>query len=308
MIGRRAGLGLFVAILGLLVLYGLATEPDERTVAGIGPVEMFSCAPPQEVEGFLIEPVPTPAPRPPRGTVPDTFTPVEAVVCDNGLNDHVSADGTTGYIERRYAGDFTSAIEELNAPSERRSLFTAACGDYSLPAQVDMWLVDAQGNAMEPSHPLSDCGFEKTAGLYEVELLDEIGSTEHDVRIDAAGVGLFFSCSPILTSATPGTLSANDFRISSSGFCRFDASGPAPVFLGADTRDTPIELADARPVEPCSERASTIATTSTFGAASSNWAPVELQVELDGCRRMLADGYLPLTAPDDVITAITDSD
>ncbi|MDJ0396554.1 hypothetical protein QMK17_24950 [Rhodococcus sp. G-MC3] len=312
MIGRRTGLTAFVVVLIALATYGILSTPKPRDVAAIGAVDAFVCALPQDVGGFLAAvPLTFPGPaRPLRGTVPDSFEPVEAVVCDVNLGPHVEADGTVTYFERHYAGNFESAIEEFNAPSARTPIFDAGCASYSGAPLTDMWLVDAHGQAMEPSYPLSDCGFDSTRGLHEVLELAEIDSAEHRLRIDVAGISLFFSCLSVMKPPTPGPHSLLDLPWFPSGFCRFDTSGPDPKFLGADVNDVASSpdfsgaLPDLQPAGPCTEQATSIATTSSAGSISTDWMPVEIHVELDGCRRVLADGYVPLVAPQALLDAI----
>lgn len=162
MLGRRTGMAALLVVLMALAAYGLQSTATPRDAAVVGSAEAFVCALPQDVSVFSTPPAPFSVPgraRPPPGTVPDTFTPVMAVVCDIDLRNHVAADGTATYVEGHYTGDFDSVIEALNAPSARRSMF---CSSYDVAAPVDMWLVDADGRAMEHSYPLSDCGIDNT--------------------------------------------------------------------------------------------------------------------------------------------------
>ncbi|QCB49524.1 hypothetical protein E5720_09920 [Rhodococcus sp. PAMC28707] len=311
MIGRRTGITALVVVLMALAAYGLQSTATPRDAGVVGSAEAFVCALPQDVGGFLTPPSPFSSPgrvRPPPGTVPDTFTPVMAVVCDIDLGNHVAADGTATYVERHYTGDFDSAIEALNAPSARRSMF---CGTYGVAAPVDMWLVDADGRAMEPSYPLSDCGIDNTLGLYEIVKLDETAAVEHSVRIDAAGISRFFDCSPVSRALTPGPESLTDFPWLPSGFCRFDTSDAVPLFLGADRYDVDSGpdafdvLGDLAPAAPCAQRATSLATFSLSPSPVSNTGePLEVHVELDGCRRILADGYQSLSAPTEFVDAL----
>ena len=305
---RRVGLTLFLVVVTALATYGVVTTPDPRPVAEIGRAGQFVCALPQDTGRFLAEPPPQQFghQRPARGTVPDGFTPAAAIVCDIDVGSHVDADGTTVYYERRYTGDFGKALRALDAPPTRRSLFDVEClADMSAPAPVDMWLIDDAGRAVEPSYPRGYCGLDNTLGLIEIQSLPEVGAVEHRLRLDAAGILYHFSCPPVLPEPTPGTRSLLDQHVSPSGFCSFDTSGPEPEFLGGDRYDNTANLdwnaalAGAAPAGSCAERATTTAATVLTGI-DNEYAVIEL----DGCKRVLADGYIPLSAPAVLLDAI----
>ncbi|MDQ1179493.1 hypothetical protein QE449_001407 [Rhodococcus sp. SORGH_AS303] len=311
--GRHVGLALFLVVTVALASYGVLTTPEPRSVAEIGSADHFVCALPQDVGGYLAPPPPqqSVAPRPARGTVPEGFEPVAAVVCDIGIGDHVEADGTVTYVERRYAGDFGSAVRELNGPPTRRSIFDAEClASVLAAAPVDMWLVDVDGRAVQPSYPRGDCGLDNTLGLAEVLELPKVEATEHSVRLDAAGITYFYSCSPIVSTPVPGSRSLLDLTLTPSGFCRFDTAGPDLMFTGADryesepSLDWNAALIDVEPAGPCGERGTSLATTSTQSTIGDELVMIDVHIELDGCRRILGDGFTPLSAPASVVDSI----
>lgn len=312
MVGRRIGLVLFVVVMAGFVACGEYTEPEPRPVASIGSVDDFTCALPQDVVAYQRFPgsyAPSTNPRPIPGTVPDSFVPAEAVVCDIDLAPRIGADGVATYFERHYSGDFGSAIQAFNAPSARRAFLPGSCGDYSLAAPVDMWLVDADGRAVQPSYPLWDCGFENTTALGEVLELPEKYAVQHTVAIDAAGIEYFYHCSPVYSAPVDGTEEI-DFPFWPSGFCYFDNVGQSPAFANASMFSTsdisPDWEALLRGLEhavPCSERSNSIATSSS-GMMSLDGTTAQVHVELDGCKRILADGYAPLAAPDYLVDSI----
>ncbi|MDJ0359839.1 hypothetical protein [Rhodococcus sp. H29-C3] len=83
------------------------------------------------------------------------------------------------------------------------------------------------------------------------------------------------------------------------------------MFLGADRYDVQsgpdafAVLADLAPAAPCAQRATSLATFSLSPSPVSNtWEPLEVHVELDGCRRILADGYQSLPAPTEFVDAL----
>ncbi|WP_415976218.1 hypothetical protein [Rhodococcus sp. 077-4] len=206
MINRRTGLTTFVLILFALVAAGVFSEPRARPVAEIGLADAFECAPPY---GEYVEPRPLAeletGPRPSPGTVPSSFTPVTVVVCDNAITGPAAADGTAHFIETHYGAEPLALTDALNAPSARRSLFPGACdtSTYSMPALLDTWLVDADGRAMEPSYPLSDCGFARVGVLWDALPQVEATFVEHKVHLTDEDIRLLYSCSPVPTSQSP---------------------------------------------------------------------------------------------------------
>ena len=309
---RRVGLTLFLLVVTALAAYGVVTTPDPRPVAEIGRAGQFVCALPQDTGRFLAAPAPQrfDHQRPARGKVPDGFTPAAAIVCDIDVGRHVDADGTTVYYERRYAGDFGAALRALDAPPTRRSFFDVEClGDVSAPAPVDMWLVENAGRAVEPSYPQGYCGLENTLGLFEIQSLPGVSAAEHRLRLDASGILHHFSCPPVLSEPTPGTRSLLDQYVLPYGFCSFDTSGPEPEFLGGDQYDNTenldwnAALAGAAPAGPCADQATSAAATVLTGMNDGEYAVIEL----DGCQRILADGYVYLSAPAALLDAIRDA-
>ncbi|MGF0313772.1 hypothetical protein [Rhodococcus sp. IEGM1428] len=315
--GRRAGLTLFVAVLLAMTAYGVATTPQPRTAAQIGSADSFVCPLPQNVSGSAD--IPTAAdrsavsPRPAAGTVPTTFAPTSAVVCDTFTGDTVAADGTVSYFERHYSGDFGPVIEALNAPSSRPA-WPIFCGtsEYSMPPLTDMWLIDADGRALEPTYPIGECGFDNTLGLYEIQSLTEISAVELYARLDPTAIDLLFNCPSALTTLPiPGPRSLLDLPIFASGFCRFDTTGPVPAFTGARTLDIaePVlsqeVLADLPAATPCTETATSVVAVTVTDPATSDWGPVTIAVELDGCRRILGDGFIPIMASPNIVTALS---
>lgn len=95
-----------------------------------------------------------------------------------------------------------------------------------------------------------------------------------------------------------------------SGFCRFDTAGPDLVFIGADRYESEpyldwnAALTDFEPAGPCAERATSLASTSTQSTVGDELVIIDVHIELDGCRRILADGYAPLSAPTPFIDSV----
>lgn len=311
MTSRRAGLTIFLVVVAALASYGVLTTPESRPLAEIGVASQFVCALPYDVSGYVSPPAPQ---RPVRGTVPDTFEPAFAVVCDTALQKHLDADGTATYFERIYSGDFSATIEDLNSPHSRPSIFDTYCAASSLAAMpIDVWLVDSNGRAIQPSYPRGECGLDNTRGLFQIQSLPEVDVVEHRVLLDAGGISSSMFCSPTMTTPTPGPQSMLDVQLSPSGFCRFDTTSAAPVFLGADrfeseeSVDWNAALADREPADLCGTPARSVATSTTYTQIRGESVAIEVHIELDGCRRILADGFVPLPAPAAFIESIREN-
>lgn len=315
--GRQTGLTLFVAVLLALTAYGVATTPEPRTAAHIGSADSFVCPLPQNASGSAD--IPTTAnrsavpPRPAPGTVPITFTPTSAVVCDTFTGDTAAADGTVSYFERHYSGDFGPVIEALNAPSARPAWpMLCATSEYSMAPLTDMWLIDADGRAIAPTYPTGECGFDNTLGLYEIQSLPEIHAVEHRARLDPAAIELNFNCpSELPALPMPGPRPLLELSIFPSGICRFDTAGPIPTFTGARIWNSaePVlseeVLAGLPPASPCTDTATSVVAVAVTDSAADDWRPVNIVVELDGCRRILGDGFTPLTALPNIVAALS---
>lgn len=184
-----------------------------------------------------------------------------------------------------------------------------------------MWLVDADGRAVEPSYPLGECGFDNTLGLFEIQKMSQISAVEHRAQLNAETVKLLFGCSPVLEAPPaparptlsppmPDPRSPLELNVFGFGFCSFDTTGSVPVFTGARSYNNtePIlgidVLSRLSPAGPCGEQATSVVTTDTTDPASSGWNPLPVVVELDGCRRILAEGFIPREASASIISAL----
>ena len=82
-----------------------------------------------------------------KGRVPDGFVPTEVVRCTPDL-----AAGTVS--EDHLSGDFTALLAALAVPSERGG--SRSCLDYA-DVRPEVWLVNAQGQAINVTWPLDNC-------------------------------------------------------------------------------------------------------------------------------------------------------
>lgn len=296
----KGRLMLVAVVVAAFAWYMIGTAPAPREVAEVGPAKAFTCAAPTETIGHQTTFTPPPAiARPVAGTVPEDFTPVEAVVCAEFTEGFVDADRSVKYYESHYAGDFSEAIEQLNAPSARTSLLPDDCSMYSMPMIPDMFLLDADGRAVEPMYPPSDCGV-NLSGLFAAQDLPEVEKVEHTIQLTDDGIEALRGCSPEFAVPEPGPRTLEPNTLSFEGLCHFALPGSGPAFRGVTNYgyDDEVALADVmpalRPAPPCTQRATTVFTTIGHDFEAIERDRVRMLVELDGCRRVLADGLVPL--------------
>jgi hypothetical protein len=267
-----------------------------------GPAEIVSaatCRMPVDLDGIAATPPDLVANQPRPGTVPDDFEPVAAITCDPTADRTVNADLTAGFVEHRSEGDFSEAVAKLNARSEGSRIDQDTCGIASMVAIPDLWLIDAAGRAIRPSYPVDECKFQRIGGLRAVEALENVGRVEHRVQLSPDGVEQLMGCAtvPALPVAGAGVPVPGGYTVRSS-VCRyrFDAAGAS--FGGAeslwDSLDPYFEALE--PAPPCTSTASVAAGTSLSLSGPEYTAPVPVLIELDGCRRVLIDGFIPVVA------------
>ncbi len=285
---------------------GFPKEPaPERTPAEI--VATATCGLPPSLDGIAAQ---TPTVSPPRpGTIPDDFVPVAAITCDALPSHAIGADLTISFTEHRWEGDFTAAIAKLNAPSEGLRIDQNSCPIASLAAIPELWLIDAHGRALRPSFPVDECKFEQFGGLREVEALTQTDQIEHLLQLPPEAVDTLMGCSvtpPVPTSGLH-TLTAGEFSIRSA-VCRYRISFSDNQFAGAHELDSSLDetFASLVPASNCSAPATDAVGTSvsTFGSEYSQ--PIPVLIELDGCRRVLIDGYVPLQASPELLQVVSD--
>lgn len=284
---RRFALALVV----LLVAGGCGvwrlTTPD-RPAAGIIDVAMSECAIPYPIGQLQATPT---------ATVPDDFVPVAAVTCDPFLGEEVAADRTVGFSEHRWEGDFSRALELLNRRSEHPALFEGGCGrDYSTAALDEFWLIDQLGRAVRPGFPFDSCGTPKPGGLAAIKELTPMGSIEHRIPLSDDQIYTHSRCRPTYQAPELGTEAIPELLSTGNTFCQFSST----VFVGtASTMDT----LDGLPTAPRCDAVATDIASTTYSDVSTGQDRL-LTVELDGCRRVIADGYAPLQASDALLRSL----
>lgn len=277
----------FAVVIVILAVAGIwhVTIPD-RPVAAIVDAETLGCATP-----YPIGPLQTTS----TATVPDDFVPVAAVTCDPFVSDNVAADRTVSFSAHRWEGDFSRAVEMLNRSSAHKTWFPEGCGDnYSLAVLDQFWLVDDRGRATRPGYPSDSCGLPKPGGLAAIKELTPVGSTEHRIALSDDQIYELSHCRPAYRPATTGTAALASLS-AGSVFCRFSAT----EFVGTSSTT---ETFDGLPPAPDCDAVATEVASTIYVDRPTNEERL-LNVELDGCRRVIADGYAPMQASDELLVS-----
>ncbi|MEH6793115.1 MAG: hypothetical protein V7694_03180 [Rhodococcus sp. (in: high G+C Gram-positive bacteria)] len=214
-----------------------------------------------------------------------------AVMCEGG--DTVEPDGTVVYRELRRAGDFTTAIRLLNQPSQR-ALTADLCPTYSIAEPVQLWLEDVRGRAIEPALPIGECGLPQQDGVVAIEAMAPTDVVEHREPVLGRPRLSVSSCSPHYSDAVVGSQPATGLTIGYM-YCLFD--GRVPV---GTTDEIGISIDDLSPAGPCTTSATRTASTTYVAGWPSDIRT--LTIELDGCRRIIPDGYAPLQATEEILS------
>lgn len=156
----------------------------------------------------------------------------------------------------------------------------------------ELWLVDDRGRAIRPGYPSDSCGLPKPGGLAAVKELTPVGSTEYRITLSDDQIYELSNCRPTYRPPTAGTTMPTS--LSAGGvFCRFSFT----EFIG--TSSTTETIDDLPPAPDCDAVATEVAST-IYVDSFTNQEQL-LTVELDGCRRVIADGYVPLEASDELL-------
>ncbi|WP_207837925.1 hypothetical protein [Williamsia soli] len=130
--------------------------------------------------------------------VPLDFAPVEALVCGEMGKGGPRDNPGDQYLETRYRGEFTVAVEALTGRDRKKQ----TC-DYSLVAMPELWLIDASGGGLIPRYPLDECGGPTLDALKAILELP-VSHKEQRVALPAP-----LATSPTLTFPIPSPGDAN---------------------------------------------------------------------------------------------------
>lgn len=279
---------LFAVVIVVLAVAGIwqVTTPD-RSVAEIVDAQTLECATPYPIGPFR---------KTRTATVPDDFVPVAAVTCDPYLSENVAADRTVSFSSHRWEGDFGRAVKLLNRSSEHTTWFPESCSNnYSLAVLDEFWLVDDRGHAIRAGYPSDSCGLPKPGGLAAIKELTSVGSTEHRIPLSDDQIHELSQCWPTYRPPAAGT--TIPASLSAGGiFCRFSSTD----FVG--TSWTTETVGGLPPASDCDRVATETASTMYLDGVTNQ--DRLLTVELDGCRRVIADGYAPLQASDELLVSL----
>ncbi|WP_149359385.1 hypothetical protein [Lolliginicoccus suaedae] len=288
-----------VLLAATLLVAGAACGNEPRQVAEV--VGEAVCAIPAEAEHYGAIPpaelLPASDARP--GAVPDGFEPVRAITCDRDLAREVSEDMTATFNEYRWEGDLSTAIRLLNG----RDRAQKECVAHSGSRAPDLWLIDAAGSAVRARPPLDECGLHRFAAILEIRALEQIERVEHAVRFAPDSAARWLGCDGAQPVPVPGESPPRTEPFHVGRTCTYQQTGSgATTFAGGR-----IDYARfTEPLEPfygpCSEVATrTVASMMRFPGDGGGLAMV---VELDGCRRVLADGVVPMQASGELLAQL----
>ncbi|MDI9901646.1 hypothetical protein QM716_17465 [Rhodococcus sp. IEGM 1409] len=207
----------------------------------------------------------------------------------------MAADRTVSFYAHRWEGDFSRAVKMLNRSSAHKTWFPGGCGDnYSLAVLDHFWLVDDRGRATRPGHPSDSCGLPKPGGLAAIKELTSAGSTEHRRALSDDQIYELSHCWPTYRPPTAGITLPTSLPTGSI-FCRFSST----EFVGTSWTTEPID--GLPPAPDCDAVATEVASTIYVDSLTSEERL--LTVEIDGCHRVIADGYAPLQASDELLVS-----
>ncbi|MCJ0904789.1 hypothetical protein [Rhodococcus sp. ARC_M6] len=163
----------------------------------------------------------------------------------------------------------------------------------------DLWLIDDKGRGMRASYPEDQCGYNIPDGLGEVRALTESSRTARPITLSASGLHGYTGCDLDLPLPTPGltTMDADALSVPARSFCHYNIDGSEVSFVESARAHDIASLRGIAFLEPASEcslpasRASalTIEVRGADGVAMEKTAVVEM----DGCQRVLIDGFVP---------------
>lgn len=299
--GRWRGLPLVALLVAAAGLAGCARTLEAAPAA---PAEIHSSWPGCDAVGAFDDPHQSAGPPDP-GSIPDGFAPTRAVLCGRG--ERTSADGAVLQVglERR-AGDLAPLLTYLARPSE----VSSRPDDLVCPAMAVtpawLFLTDADGRWVTPAIPTDACGFPFGTFAESGPALPELRYRDTVVRrlgvqesADARRSGCGMQGKNVVAAGEPETrraaIQTDPFAGAAVRVCRYGvaeeeqaSSAPIGELLGGRVLDrrqrrSLVDGLAGSPAAPrgCGERASRFAVLMTAEGGRF------LQVELDGCRRIL---------------------
>lgn len=145
-----------------VLLSGCAVAPggNARAVDAAETVNGYDCLAPN-LGGWVLPPAPSSAPDPQHpdapepGRVPVGFTPATAVRCDLMASIDDAEGRWSGVTAVTLAGDLTALLAALSEPDDEHWLGPCTADAELVPP---LWLVDANGLAINAHYPRNGCG------------------------------------------------------------------------------------------------------------------------------------------------------
>ncbi|GAA1463256.1 hypothetical protein GCM10009619_41020 [Williamsia maris] len=255
---------------------------------------------------------------PKEGSLPSGFTPSSVVLCEL-----TQGDGTSGTVDAvSLGGDVGAFADAVNRPSQRADENTSYSCAYRVEAPAAVYLVSPSG-AVRMTWPGVICGY-RDDPLGPLEALVETGRT----RAEDLGYLVPNQCTQsfnVSLSSDPGpdtasppvkrpTLRLPDREVMGLTACTYrvakSSAGDADTALTRRTRlsgdaSTRLmrEVIAAPAARPCDVDASEIVSLDLYRPDGSGGG--ELQVETDGCRRLVVRDLIGYRqASDDIIALV----
>lgn len=168
------------------------------------------------------------------------------------------------------------------------------CPTYSVAAPTQMWLVDTWGRAVEPTLPIGECGVPNVSAIADIRKLDLVNEFDHSIPIVDPQRLRVSSCSPHFADPVTGTTEGTGLTIGYT-YCLFDGFS---FTRSIDEIRISIEVLPR--AAPCFSVPTRKAVTTYVSGEALDVRT--LTVELDGCRRVIPDGYAPLQASEEILS------
>jgi hypothetical protein len=182
---------------------------------------------------------PSAPPPPAAGSMPEAFVPVEAIRCDALMATVEDEEGLWSAVtEERLAGDMDALVDALAQPSDQPRANQACTADMELVP--DLWLVDAQGQAMRAAWPTNSCGKTKPGVREILGGMDVVESTQHKLELIQPRAALDANCpaewkEPVAVGIAVAPIPAPDLDAEGAGTTVSGSAGLVPEVGDVDS-------------------------------------------------------------------------
>jgi hypothetical protein len=127
------------------------------------------------------------------GAVPEGFVPVEVIRCDAMMATVEDDEGLWSAVtEERLAGNLDALVEALAQPSDSPRANQVCTADMEIVP--DLWLIDAQGQAMRAAWPTNSCGKTKPGVREILGGMEVVATARHKVELIQPRAALDAGC------------------------------------------------------------------------------------------------------------------